>query len=357
MLSLHSKINPFTGAGTYYPASDIFLKAYHIITGTDEKVGTVDLEKAFASIWTSGALLSYREREKQSFVEETALFERDIIAGDDEYVFLTVCEPYKRQDAIYSFVFDPFVLIEHGGIVRLEDLGTHYLYIVSRINYGGELWSENQIREFRKKADLVKSVYDLRSRNAIYWLEWIAGLKKIHPLKYIRFKRFFAEVLPYIYVSSDIFNSRIHAVDNAELVFPTMLPLNLLTGVIFRRDYYEIDDFVKYYGLPGTVPDEILPRSYEKWVKKRKGHPIRCPRCDEWMGLPPLALPERPTDKSEVFYTLERSRWERFEGMVCNVCGAVFYVPDPEKVEEDEELTCFDTESFMGELSDFVIVE
>jgi hypothetical protein len=97
------------------------------------------------------------------------------------------------------------------------------------------------------------------------------------------------------YLIDKLATNRKVALNEAELLFPWMLPLSACVGVIFRRDYYKIDDFIQYYGPPGGLSEPPPPPSLSqaRYVEDHTGHPMRCPRCGEWMLYEPGWLPGR----------------------------------------------------------------
>jgi hypothetical protein len=130
---------------------------------------------------------------------------------------------------------------------------------------------------------------------------------------------------------------------------PRVLSLDWLIGVIFRKNWVKIDDFIEHYGPPGTEPPEALDFHFAHWVSERTGHPARCARCGGWMYLAPLDLPESASSWGPRVYH-DRMRVPGFDNpirvMECKSCGAAFAVPPGYKEGP------FEIEEFVGEFED-----
>ena len=341
----HPQENPRTGTGVYYPAcTEQTLYAYHGISGRvspedyDKRFisrpqNLIATEEAFRIIWQRGAVYSSAIREEMGVTEQSSMiFGMDRAAGDDEFVFLNVCKPHSAGELGYHLVFDPYKLVSEGALVGLDDLQGLYMSIAQSLGIedinNDETWTPEQKDDFRKDAEFVQRVWRMRSAEANDWLEWIQGLREDSPVNRAALR----------YVSRELGDRRKHivrwistnvksAVNNAELLMPDELPLDWLAGVIFRRNWIEIDDFVAAYGMPGTEPPPALDFSAAHWVSERTGHPARCVRCGDWFYFEPLQIPE---DRSLVFSRTYRDR-KRIPGteetlrvMVCSSCGAAF---------------------------------
>lgn len=300
--------NPTDGTGVYYPACHERLFAYHGINAhPDPKQNlqyvyemheVVATEEAFRSIWREGVLYSYAERLRRGeHGPSSMIFGMDKVAGDDEYVFLNVCKPHSAGHVGYHFVFDPYELISNGAHIGLYDLQSFYMNIAERLNVENrnddKTWTDEQVAKFVEDAEFVKSVWRISDGEAITWLKWVQGVIKKSPVN-ANALRYIARVVGNIgyhnirWVSTD----RGAATRHSELLMPQKLPLSLLVGVIFRKQWIEIDDFVNYYGPPGSEPPPAISIHDAGSVAHTTGHPARCPHCRGWINLEPLRIPE-----------------------------------------------------------------
>lgn len=333
--------NPLTGTGVYYPASAGRLFAYHGISGRPERTQkmeyiyemyeTVATEEAFRTIWKQGVLYSHASRVAMGERGPSSMiFGMDKVAGDDDFVFLTVAQPHSVGHRGYHLVFDPYQLVQDGAKIGLWDLQSFYMQIADRIgvpNRNDEsTWNYDQVAKFLEDANFVKDVWRISDGEASEWLEWIQGVRKKSPVNANALRYIARQVADIGYhnirwLSTD----RKVAINRSELLVPKKLSLKSLVGVIFRKQWIEIGDFVDYYGHPGSEPPPAVSIHQANLVDIT-GNPARCPRCHDWMSNEPLAIPE-----GSIF---SRSVWhDRMQGpgmeqpgrvMVCKACDAAF---------------------------------
>lgn len=300
--------NPFTGTGIYYPqCTKSELYAYHgvssridpedynprLIASPQEMVAS---ERAFREIWKAGCVYSIRERERRGDIVSSSLFQvADRLAGDDKYVFLNLCEPHSAGSKGYHLVFDPYQLVDEGALVGLDDLQGLYISITEKLGVENRMyvsgWRPWQKDEFEEVAEDVQSVWRIRGREAWIWLEWVQGLRDRSPVNSSALRWTSRMVGARMeYVIGRIASSRKWAADRCELLMPCRLCFDSLVGVVFRKNYYEIEDFVYAYGPPGGEPPPVMSIEQAIIVDGSSGHPMRCPVCIDWMGLPPLEI-------------------------------------------------------------------
>jgi len=352
--------NPTTGTGVYYPAcGPDGLYAYHgiaarvrpedfnprLIAEPQELIAT---ENAFRLIWQQGAVYSATERRRIGLGGQSSMiFGMDRAAGDDDFVFLNVCKPHSAGRLGYHLVFDPYKLVEEGALVGLDDLQGLYMTVADRLRIDDRnderTWTPEQLEAFLDDARFIQDVWRLSGGEALDWLEWIQGLRDVSPVNAAALR----------YVSRQVGERSYHqirwlaenvtsAVGNAEVLMPEVLPLDWLVGVIFRKDWIEIDDFVEVYGEPGTEPPEALEFHHAYWVSGRTGHPARCVECGGYMGLAPMELPESTSSYGApcVYHDRMKGKWiERpTTVLACRTCGAAYEMGGK-----------FDTEPFKAE--------
>lgn len=339
------KENPRTGTGVYYPAcTEGALYAYHGIAGRiDPKdynerlvAGPQKLmatEEAFRRIWQQGFVYSSVVRKEIGVADQSSMFfGMDRAAGDDQFVFLNVCKPHSAGYLGYHLVFDPYKLVSEGALIGLDDMQGIYMSIAGNLEVEDRnddtTWTEEQKSAFREDVEFAQQVWRMRGGEAIDWLEWVQGLRNKSPVN--------AAALLYVSRQLDaslenvikwLATSRQSAINNAEILIPDQLPLDWLVGVIFRKNWIEIDDFVEFYGPPGSEPPPALDFSAAFWVEGRTGHPARCMRCGDWLYLAPLEIPEdRGTWYSRIYHDrmVVPGTDKPIRVMRCSSCGAAF---------------------------------
>jgi hypothetical protein len=346
-----NKTNPTSGTGVYYPPCTDVLYAYHAVHargGSDR--ATASAEGIFRNIWKQGALLSSRAR-AEIFPDQPSMFHaRDVLAGDDQYVFCSLCKPHGGAGSEgYNFVFDAHTLIQHGAVIGLDDLASLYSSIgrvlgLENIIYTDDLWnaSDAEKEAFRDLANFVQQHWRIRGRTAELWYEWIRGRRAHSPISAAALRWTNREIQGYLrniirWVTED----RASALNMAELLFPNVLPLDLCVGVTFRKDWYTIEDFIAYYGLPGKgEPPEVVAHALVPRVSDRRGHPIRCPRCGGWVGALPGEVPVRSYFYDPVHPGRVKTPGDKYGRYVwvCQSCGAAFSSEDDEYVGQYDEL-------------------
>ena len=308
--------NPRTGTGVYYPASVDRIYAFHGINGRAtweaqpkyayEIREIVATEEAFRTIWKQGSLLSSTVRQEceasGELVHSSLIFATDRVASDDQYVFLTVTEPHSIGSKGYCFAFDAYQLVEAGAVIGLSDLGS-FFYGSAAEKIGVKdrndisTWTPEQIEEFQERIRPVQNVWRISGEKALDWLDWVHGKRDKNPVsarsirtaantvtgtgRYAKIGEHNIE-----YIAKDRHSSR-----KAELLVPRTLFLDTLVGVIFRKNWVEIQDFVEAYGIPGTEP----PSALDPWQANQLGsygHPARCKRCGDWIFHNPMYIPE-----------------------------------------------------------------
>jgi hypothetical protein len=358
--------NPKTGTGVYYPhCGPDALYAYHgiaaridpekydpkLVAGPQRLIAT---EEAFRTIWQQGVVYSAVQREKQGIAGQSSmLFGMDRAAGDDDYVFLNVCTPHSAGEKGYHLVFDPYQLVSEGTIVGLNDLQGSYMSVADHLRIedrnDDSTWSYDQLVEFQTQAQMIREAWRLSGRDAELWLDWVRGIIEKYPID--------LEPIHAIdeYIGGHHENiikwmseSRQSAIRQAELLIPDELPLEWLVGVIFRKQWVEIDDFIEAYGPPGTEPPPAL-EFYEAFRidDSLSAHPAICPRCGDWMNLPLLEVPESSWWGAGVFREMKsKDSGKSVMLMVCKSCGAAFKRPLFGE-------TPFDEEEYVGQIEDF----
>jgi len=328
----------------YYPASSDRIFSFHGICGhppRGEKLQysyelheIVATEEAFRTIWKQNALLSSTMRQTLEaageMVHNSLIFATDRVAGDDQYVFLTVAEPHSVGSRGYGFVFDARQLIEAGAVIGLNDLGTFfYGRVAEKIEVPDRndlsTWSCEQIETFQDRIKPVQNVWRISGQKALDWLDWVKGERVDNPVS-AKTLRIAANKVANVgehnieWIAQDRRSAR-----NAELLVPKSLFLDTVVGVLFRKNWVEIEDFVEAYGFPGTDP----PQALEPWqahMLESYGHPCRCKRCGNWMLHDPLHIPERSSMWSSIWH--DRMKVPGVESpimiMRCNSCDAAF---------------------------------
>jgi hypothetical protein len=359
--------NPKTGTGVYYPpcGSDA-LYAYHGISATidpekyDPKLVAgpqrlIATEEAFRTIWQQGVIYSAVQREKQGIIGQSSMFfGMDRAAGDDEYVFLNVCTPHSAGEKGYHLVFDPYQLVSEGAIVGLDDLQGSYMSVAQNLRIedrnDDSTWTKKQLVEFKKFAKRIHKAWRLDGQDAELWLEWIQGVLETYPINLEPIYEIDEEIRGYHdNIIKWMVDNRGSAIRYAELLIPDELPLEWLVGVIFRKQWVEIDDFIEVYGPPGTEPPPALEfHEAFRIDDSSAGHPARCSRCGDWMNLPLLEVPESGFWGSGVFrdQMKHKDSGEVMSLMVCKSCGAAFKRPGFGD-------TSFDEEEYVGQIEDF----
>lgn len=342
--------NPTTGTGVYYPASVDRIFSFHGINGrpprgvklqyAHELYEIVATEEAFRTIWKQGALLSSTVRqeceEAGEKVHNSLIFATDIAAGDDQYVFLTITEPHSIGSRGYCYGFDAHRLVEAGAVIGLSDLGTlFYGRATEKIGVKDRndlsTWTPEQIQQFKELIRPARDVWRISGEKAIAWLDWILGKRAKNPVSARAIRTAANKVTGtgryesigehnIEWISQDRRSSR-----KAELLVPRMLYLDMLVGVIFRKNWVGIQDFVDFYGNPGTEPPPAL-EPLQAHALESSGHPARCSRCGDWIYHDPMYIPERSYMYSPVWH--DRMKVPGVERpimiMRCDSCDAAF---------------------------------
>jgi hypothetical protein len=347
--------NPVTGTGVYYPSCTVDnLYAFHGIAGRidpkdydrriiSEPQEMMACEKAFRKIWQDGYLYSSRARAAKGEIVDSSMFQViDRLAGDDGYVFLNICEPHATGHRGYHLVFDPYSLVEKGAIIGMNDLQSFYITITDNLNVNNrfeiESWKDCQVRDFIEMANDVQDVWRVRKQDAVLWLEWIQGIREHYPLSIESLRWVNRQLGAYMHNTIRwITISRGSAAGNAELLFPEKLSLENLVGVVFRKKYYEIEDFVDVYGFPGETPPRAMDIAEACMADRDRGHPIRCPVCRGWMDLPPLEIRDGFSPVFPGRARIPGIEWPVYV-MVCRSCGAAFTLENDEYVGQYDEL-------------------
>jgi hypothetical protein len=367
-----SNENPVTGTGVYFPASSGCVYAFHGVQGypskgeklqyTYELHERVATEEAFRTVWRQGYLASNQARQDRERpgerIHNSMIFATDAVAGDDAYVFLTVTEPHNVGRIGYHFAFDAYDLVRAGAVIGLSDLGTFFYGRLSEqlgVPDRNDLscWTADHIEQFQERIRPVQDVWRLDCDRAIAWLDWVHGKRKKNPVS-ARELRQSAGLINDVgehnikYIAKDTGSAR-----RAELLVPDTLAFDNLQGVIFRKNWVEIGDFLDAYGSPGSEPPPALDPLGVHMLPDT-GNPARCPQCRDWMNLRPLEVPERYR---------ARSAWhDRMQGpgvdkpatvLVCGSCHAVFGSPE---MGWDGSRNPFRAEQYLGQYEDFKYV-
>jgi len=346
--------NPESGTNLYYPACTIErLYAYHGINAyvaaedykpnlSSSTQNVVATENAFRHIWQEGVIYSNERREQMDDnASSSMIFGLDAAAGDGSYVFMNVCKPHSAGEKGYNLVFDPYTLVEHGALVGLDDLQGIYMDIATSMGLEaaprGLDWTPGQAGKFLAEAEWAQEIWRASGGEATRWLEWLQGLREEFPLSPELLRWYERHAGDWKYRSIQwMTQSQESALDRAEVLMPDELSLDLLTGVIFRRDYYDIEDFVEAYGPPGTEPPPALDFYEARIIEDKAGNPIRCPRCGGWFVHPPLVIDRQPWGMRDRFKVPGREYG--VYGTVCQSCGAVFHREHMKGLVEDEYL-------------------
>lgn len=355
-----SQKNPRDGSGVYFPGCRERLFAYHGVAARAtlpekqvyvyEMYEVVATEEAFRSIWKEGFLYSHAERVARGEAGPSSMiFGMDKVAGDDEFVFLNICKPHGTGRIGYHFVFDPYQLVDNGAQIGLWDLQSFYMNIAERLEVKDRnddtTWTDEQVEQFVEDAEFVKSIWRVSDGEAITWLRWIQGVLRKSPVN--------ANALRYVArVVGDIgyHNIRWAATDRdvaarrSELLMPKVLPLELLAGVIFRKQWIEIDDFIRYYGPPGTEPPPAIEVHDALQISDSVGHPAKCSRCGGWIDLEPLEIKKSSWSSGYPWKNDQKCPGigHPITILVCKSCGGAFgrrekifgFNDDPFKPEE-----------------------
>jgi len=356
----------------YYPACCGKLFAYHGISGRPdpgqkmqyiyEIYELMATEEAFRTIWKQGVLYSYAERVARGDTGPSSMiFGMDKVAGDDEFVFLTVCKPHSVGHRGYHLVFDPYQLVDNGAQIGLWDLQSFYMAMAEHLGVQDRnddtTWTQEQIEKFVEDAEFVKSVWRISDGEAVSWLRWIQGLLKKSPVN-ANALRYVARMVADIgyhnirWLSTD----RKAALGRSELLVSGALPLDLLVGVIFRGQWMEIEDFVRYYGPPGSEPPPALEPHQAIHVLNSNGYPIKCPKCQGWMNLEPLVIPESSWAYGRVWRDNMMGPGMEYpiRVMVCGTCkGAFGYTGSKYYLYDDP----FIAEEYIGQIDDMEYVQ
>lgn len=357
--------NPKTGTGVYYPpCGPEALYAYHGIAGRidPEKYDRryvagpqqlIATEEAFRTIWQQGAVYSAVRRERMGITGRSSMiFGMDRAAGDDDFVFLNVCVPHSAGEKGYHLVFEPYTLVAEGAILGLDDLQGSYMAVADDLKVedrnDDRTWTYEQLAKFEELAEQIQDAWRIEGVDAGFWLEWVQGLLSKYPIN-----------LEPIYAIDDhiggrheniirwMSEARASAIRYAELLMRDELPLEWLVGVIFRKNWIEIDDFIQEYGPPGTEPPPAPEFHEAHQIEGSTGHPAKCAQCGDWMNVPPLEVSSGW--RSGVFRDRMKSKdtGEVMNLMVCKACGAAFKQPGI----RDE--SAFASEEYVGQLEDF----
>jgi hypothetical protein len=366
--------NPRTGTGVYYPASVDRIFSFHGIAGrpprgaklqyTYELHEIVATEEAFRTIWKQGALLSSTVRQEfeksGERVHNSLIFATDKVAGDDRYVFLTVAEPHSIGSKGYSFAFDAHQLVEAGAIIGLEDLGSFfYGSLAEKIGVKDRndlsTWTPEQIEQFQDRVKPVQDVWRISGEKALDWLDWVQGKRAGNPISAKSIRTAANKVTGtgrYAKIGEhniEHISKDRHSARKAELLVPRTLFLDNLVGVIFRKNWVEIQDFVDVYGSPGTDPPPALD-PLQAHALGSCGYPVRCKRCGGWIFQDPMHIPDSSLwcpvwhDRMKV-PGIERPVMV----MKCSSCGAAFGHPDDSFSFSYDP---FSDEEYLGQYSD-----
>lgn len=358
--------NPRGGTGVYYPAcTQQALFAYHGISGkvapedhnptfAYEPQELVATEKAFRHIWQQGAIYSNVARQKLGITDQSSMFHgMDRAAGDNDYVFLNICTPHSAGHWGYHLVFDPYKLVNEDALVGLDDMQGLYMTIAERLGIedrnDDSTWTTEELDAFLEDAIFAQNVWRMRGDEAIDWIEWVQGLREKSPVN----KAALCYVNRQLGAGREniirwLASSPESAIRYAEILMPEELSLDWLTGVIFRKNWIEIDDFIAVYGPPGSEPPPALDFWEAKWVTERTGHPARCAQCGDWLSFEPLETPEGASSyhHPRVYHDRMRIPGDKdvLNVMRCAQCGSAFSTGGilTRPFDEDEYIGQFD---------------
>lgn len=371
--------NPTTGTGVYYPASVDRVFSFHGISGRPprgvkleyayELHEIVATEEAFRTIWKQGVLLSSTVRKEcEEFgerVHNSLIFATDVAAGDDQYVFLTITEPHSIGSRGYCFGFDAHQLVGAGAVIGLSDLGSFFYGRATEkigVKDRNDLstWTPEQIRQFKEIIKPAQDVWRISGEKAIDWLDWVLGKRAKNPVSARAIRTSANKVTGtgryegigehnIEWISQDRRSAR-----KAELLVPRMLYLDMLVGVIFRKNWVEIQDFVDFYGSPGAEPPPALEPLQARALGS-SGHRARCDRCGDWIYHDPMYIPERSSIYSPVWH--DRMKVPGIEVHVtvmrCDSCDATFGYRDHDFGSFGDSLV---GEEYLGQYSDMEYV-
>jgi hypothetical protein len=362
--------NPTTGTGVYFPASSGCVFSFHGVNGRPDRSSLkyayhlheiAATEAAFREVWRQGVLLSSLERDRLGGGHSSMIFATDVVACDDQYVFLTVAEPHSIGHHGYHFVFDPYVLVEEGALIGLTDLGTMFYGSLSEqlgVENRNDLWTwtQGQIEAFQRLIEPVQKAWRVSGRKAVEWLRWVQGDRARNPVtaKTLRANAIGIRVGEHNieYIVKDRTSAR-----RAELLVPFELDLRTsraLKGVIFRKNWIPIGEFVEAYGLPGTEPPPAID-PVEANMLPSTGNPAICSRCHGWMYLRPLEIPDRSPVWSVVWKDdMQKAGADRVQRlMVCGSCRAAFASPEKGMAVGHDP---FVAEEYVGQYDEFKYV-
>jgi hypothetical protein len=360
-----AKKNPLTG-GSYHPSCHNRLIAYHGVSAHGERYfpgsDVIASDMAFHDIWKDGAIYSSEERCHRIGVNtgRSCLFTSDRLAGDGKYVFLTLCKPHGIGSDGYYLAFDAINLVQNGAIVGIEDLNFIYRHIIHDVdpyidNYRFDekpTWTRDMISEYTEKVTFVQEVLRLRGRSAKEYLEWISGERKKHPLTEAEIRWVHKELGHHMHSAGRLVKDREIAASRAEILVDTELPLDLLIGVVFRKKWYEIDDFATAYGMVGTDSKIVMDRTSGYAADNDTGYPNRCRRCGGLVWLPPFETKSQGIWDNTVYRGRMKSKNTGWLGsvMVCKSCGAVFSSDNSDSHYAEEK------DNYLGQIDDFEYV-
>jgi len=313
--------NPLSLGRSYFPPWDSGL-AYHAITSG---AGWDDVEHYFRLIWESQWILSAR-----SLGTRGAVMDLDVLAGDDENVFLSISQPLSfQQDLGYYFVFDANKLVRGGAKVGVVDLLDGYQDALADAREEGDWrdyehlppsqWSAGVYARFLDLVKLYQENLRFSGRDAQRWVDWCMGGSE--PRDLVQSTRdFLDDMESQINVPWNLTKARMQS----EILVKDHLDLDAragLRGVCFRHIYFELEDFYRIF--TGARLEELNTDLGDDCYKL--GYPYRCPFCKE-----PLV----PWDSSE--YIFSSRPWveitiesERRPAVPCRVCEGYLLFGEP----------------------------
>ena len=275
---------------------------------------------AFDQVWESGALLAADYRPSGT----THVQEIDLLAGDGEYVFLTLGQPFSEYNACYTFVFDALMLVEgEDALLGLADLLRGYEHASSYIldtfeeehpaalSTGLEVWARAERvladykDEFLEEIEPLQAALRLQGGDAVDWLlEKCESGGDLDPNKagtppdvFFRHrdaKRVLKQYGMYSYVDAN------------EILVPERLSLDnpAFRGVVFEGIYFSEADLADFFDIEVGEPLPIKNISRQRKIEarhrqpsdtfyswptdlpddsgtRRYGFPCRCPLCDQ----------------------------------------------------------------------------
>ena len=336
------RYNPWTGTGVWYPASENVLLAYHGVQGKAIVGGdppymsqSHGAETSFRNIWMYGEILSFREREDRGIKTQRSLFgDLDKIAGDDRYVFLRPSFPHAAGEYGFNFIFDVNYLVKNGALISLEDLGGSYMQIARNMAYDFSIHPEKmslrEKKQFLQTAHIIQQIWRLKGKKALQWTDWVMGKTERYPVDIyqLKYAMELAKESYYDNIIRWISTSQESATKSAEILVRDSLPVEWACGVIFRKNYFKIDDFVSFYGMPGEAPPKDLspmqPYEHRAYVEDRTGVPGKCPVCGEWLRRHPLEKVKTSWFSRTLTNVKHPKTGKKTRAYVCQSCGATF---------------------------------